>query len=389
MVLKKALIQKYGENIEEGKTVRERVLLGKIRFLEQKIESLGVGLSKQNLLEQVEEIEGFEDSECNAEDGTKFELFKCSQLHELRRAKYSQDYLKDKLLTINTSSRFRKLVRVTDERIAAVIKLGEKYRNFSGFLDDVVVPQLYLQEQTGEPLRLQNFCLIGSPGIGKTAFLMDLTRALSIGGRIFDASTVQNGAVLNGLTRTYGNADVGLIFSTMLFERNHDGRLMPGNTMLCIDEVEKMGREKQLGSALDLLLALLERQTARRFVDACVTELPLNLEYVNWCFTANTTSDMSAPLRSRLIEVEIPTPCAEHALEIAASIFEAEMGRLRGKLENLPDLDYAQLERLMKYSPRQQKQLLQVAIAKAIYRREATITIPNFEKKSTVRMGFV
>lgn len=389
MVLKTAGQTKKYENFEQGATTRERVLLGKIRLLEAKIEAQQEGAESQTLLEQIEDMDAHQDPEFDAEDGTKYELFQFSRLHKLQRAGYSQDHLKDKLRTIKPSIRFRRLVRVTDDRIATVVKLGQRYKNFTAFLDDVIVPQLYLQQQTGEPLRLQNFCLIGEPGIGKTAFLNDLTRALSIGGRIFDASTVQNAAVLNGLTRTYGNGDIGLIFSTMLFERDHDGRLMPGNTMLCIDEVEKMGREKQLGAALDLLLTLLERQTARRFVDAAVPELPLNLEYVNWCFTANSTTEMSAPLRSRIVEVEVPNPTPEQALDIAASILEEEMERLRGKVKNLPDLDYGQLERLVSCSPRKQKQLLNLAIAKAMYRGEASVTIPNFEKKSTVRMGFV
>jgi ATP-dependent Lon protease len=389
MVQKQSPSQKSDVVFEEGKTVRERLLLGKIRFLERRIEFLQKGEGKQDPFDQLEEIDAVKDPEFNEEDGKKFELFKCNHLHDLHRASYSQEHLKEKLRTIQKYSRYRKLVRVTEDRIAAVRKLGERYKNFAEFLDEIVVPQLHLQCQTGEPLRLQNFCFVGTPGIGKTAFLTELTSSLSIGGRIFDAGTIQTAAVLNGLTRVYGNADVGLLFSSMLLERNTDGQLMPANTMFCIDEVEKMGREQQLGSALDLLLSLLERQTARRFVDACATELPLNLEHVNWCFTANSTHELSAPLRSRIIEVEIPAPTAEQALEIAASIFEDEMTRLRGKVNQLPDFDYDQLERLVNYSPRQQKQFLQVAIAKAIYRGESSIVIPNFEKKSTVRIGFV
>lgn len=374
---------------EEGRTAVERLYLERIRKLEQKLSVLESAEKPADLYERMVEIESEADPECKLEDGSQFELFSIKSLMNLQRAKYSHDHLRDKLRKITASCRYRRLVRVKEEQIAAVDRLGEKYKNFSNFLHDMVVPQLHVQSQTGQPLRLPNCCLVGEPGIGKTAFLTALMSALNIGGKIFDASTVQNSAVLNGLTRTYGNADVGLIFSSMLLGRTDDGLAMPANTMFCIDEVEKMGYERQLGAALDLLLALLERQTARRFVDACVTELPLNLEHLNWCFTANSTHEMSAPLRSRIIEVEVPAPTEEQALEIAASIFEEEIARLRGKVKLLPDLRYSQLEQLVRISPRQQKQVLQMAIAKAVHQGAAEISIPNLEKKSTVRMGFV
>ena len=85
----------------------------------------------------------------------------------------------------------------------------------------------------------------------------------------------------------------------------------------------------------------------------------------------------------------MPAPTEEQALEIAASIFEEEIARLRGKVKLLPDLRYSQLEQLVRISPRQQKQVLQMAIAKAVHQGAAEISIPNLEKKSTVRMGFV
>lgn len=378
---------------ESEPSKRERMLEGRVMFLEAMVEKYRGMLGQDNSMQspsshdESEKTQALEDA-LNP-DGSSFELFSVQDLRRLKAVKLNHDHLVDKFKNIQEFERMRALIRSTQDRINAVEALGKKYKNFSSFIEDFVVPQLYLQMLTGEPLRLQNFCLVGPPGIGKTAFLSDLSESLELGGAIFDANSIQAAAVLNGLTRQYSNADVGLIFQTMIFGRTYKGKLLPANALFCVDEIEKMGTTNQLGSTFDLMLALLERQTAKRFVDVCAPELKLNLEHINWGFTSNSLASISAPLRSRLIHIEIPAPTPEQSIEIATSIYEQEISKIKDKVDRLPDLEYAELEKLSKHSPREQKQVIQLAIAKAVRNRSAVMELDDLGKKSSVRMGFL
>lgn len=379
---------------QEVMTPLERFLTARVRTLELKLTSerdknaaLRSSMNGPSLLDQVEEAQALEES--MNQEGEPFELFTEIGLKRLKAVKISHDHLTEKFRKIREFERHRRLVLSKPYQIDAVERLGQKYKNFSGFINEFLVPQLYLQSLTKTPVRLQNFCLIGPPGVGKTAFLTELSEVLELGGAIFDANSIQSSAVLNGLTRQYGNADIGLLFENMVFGRNRAGRMNPGNALFCIDEIEKMGKSDQIGSSFDLLLALLEKQTARRFVDVCAPELVLNLEHINWGFTSNSLEHVSAPLRSRLIQVEIPAPTPEQSLEIASGIYEEEISKLKGKVERIPDVSYPDLEQIASHSPRQQKQLIQLAIAKAVRNGAESIELVSTEKKSTARMGFL
>lgn len=379
--------------IERNMSVRERMLASRVNLLEVQLDRMRRAEQESNTIHtshQTEEAIHVMDvqSDCDeAED--EFELFTSDDLRKLQMVKMSQDHLVSKFRMIGHGYRLRKLVAPSAESISAVQALGKKYANFQPFLDEYVLPQLSLQLLTEEPVRLQNFCLIGPPGVGKTAFLTELSEALDLGGRIFDASTIQTSAVLNGLTRNFGNADVGLLFKTLIFDRTKQDELLPANALFCIDEVEKVGQTDQLGATQDLLLALLEPQTARRFVDAAAPEMVLNLEYINWSFTCNSLELVSAPLRSRLVPVEIPKPTAEQALEIAKNIFAGEIFRLSGKLSLLPEVAEKDLAVLCDFSPREQKQMIKLAIARAVASGERKLTLELPHKKSAVRMGFL
>jgi ATPase family associated with various cellular activities (AAA) len=323
-------------------------------------------------------------------DSSTHELFKIDDWAKLRKVKFTNENLGEKISQIKISQCHRQTIHATELHVQGVVALAEKYKNFADFLLDFVVPQIHLQTLTNEPLKLPNFCLVGEPGIGKSAMLNELSNVLDLDGKIFDASAIQASHVLNGLSRHYTSADVGLIFNAMLLETNSTTSLpRPANTLFCIDEIEKVGRSNQYGAVLDLLLPLLEGGTAKRFTDVCIPELPLNLEKLNWCFTSNSTEDLSDALRSRVMEIHVPKPTEEQSMEIASNIFQSEIKKLNGRVNLQPDLAYQELCKLTEYSPRQQKQVLQLAIAKAVREGRDALEIAPCSSKKTFRMGFL
>jgi len=319
------------------------------------------------------------------------QLFNLTDLSRVRSMKLEHDHLSACIKQISPSASMRRLVRAEKHQVDAVVKLTEKYKNFSSFLLDYLAPQINLQAAMGEPLRLPNFCLVGPPGIGKTAMLSELAEVLGIGSAVFDASSLQAAHVLNGLTRNFATADFGLIFKTMMLEKSHQtGELRPANALICVDEVEKVGKSDHYGSILDLMLTLLEQRTAGRFTDAAIPELPLDLSALNWCFTSNSVDALSAPLRSRLMAIDVPPPTHEQSIDIAASIFAERMERIQGRIPNPPDLLFDDLERLAAFPPRQQKQLIEHGIARAVWEQRDTVVIEgNFASLAQRKIGFV
>ncbi len=76
-------------------------------------------------------------------------------------------------------------------------------------------------------------------------------------------------------------------------------------------------------------------------------------------------------------------------MEIAGNIFQEEIKKLQGRVNMQPDLSYQELCKLTDYSPRQQKQVLQLAIAKAVREGRDALEITLNSSKKTFRMGFL
>ncbi len=317
------------------------------------------------------------------------ELFSLSSLQKLKATKISQDHLKDKLKSVHCADRIQRLITPTAEIIADVEVLSVKYPNFGGFIAELVVPQLYLQMRMEQPLHLSPFVLLGAPGIGKTAFLSDLALVLGVGWKIVDANAIQTSGVLNGLTRVYSNSTTGAIFDFMLFDVDAAGQRVPANSIFCIDEVDKVGQNEQLGSTENLLLALLERRTAQRFIDAAVPEFPLNIEHLIWGFTANSVDQMSAPLLSRMTVVDVPSLTFEQSLNVVGTIFNDQAATLKSK-----GLDVGQLEdhdrcQLAACSPREQIRVLKIAIAQAVHTGSRVRVAGLMNGKQQKKIGFI
>jgi hypothetical protein len=76
-------------------------------------------------------------------------------------------------------------------------------------------------------------------------------------------------------------------------------------------------------------------------------------------------------------------------MEIATGIFQDEIQLLKGRVEVLPDLEYSELQKLTEYSPRQQKQQLRIAIARAVQEGRNTLEITAKSSTKSFRMGFL
>nr|EES52028.1 MAG: AAA ATPase, central domain protein [Leptospirillum ferrodiazotrophum] len=187
-----------------------------------------------------------------------------------------------------------------------VDRLGDKYPHMKGALQ-IVRDFLDISRLAEGPSSLPPLLLAGPPGAGKTAFALDLAKALGVPSRVVNSASLTHSFVLGGIDAVWGSAKEGVILNLLL-----EGS---GNPVMILDEIDKAGKRlsgsSHSASIEDFLLNVLEPVTARRYTDEFLSSAhPVDASKVQWLFTANDLKGLSKPLLSRLtvIPVQEPTP---------------------------------------------------------------------------------
>jgi ATP-dependent Lon protease len=196
-----------------------------------------------------------------------------------------------------------------------------------------VLDELALQWATGArgPLRLPPMLLVGPPGIGKTRMARRLADALGLAFAWLGLGGSSDARELAGTARGWASTHPAWPVDRIV-------ALGTPNPLLLLDEVEKVATTRHAGHAHDALLGMLERETARGYVDECVGG-PVDLSHVSWVLTANSTGGLPAPLLSRVAVVSLPPPVPEDLPAILAAVLgdiASERGLADPRL--LPDL---------------------------------------------------
>ncbi|RYI35370.1 MAG: hypothetical protein EON48_01055 [Acetobacteraceae bacterium] len=184
------------------------------------------------------------------------------------------------------------------------------------------------------PMRIRPTMVVGPPGAGKSRLLCALLDCLGIPTATLDAASCADHAI-TGSPRRWSHSYPSLPIATIL-------GTSVANPALLLDEIEKAARSSA-GSLHDPLLGLLERDTARRWRDQFL-DAQVDVSWVQWCFTGNTTNGMPEPLLSRLRVLRMPSPGVEHVPALARTLWSDLLveRQLDRRLE--PGLDAMELE---------------------------------------------
>ena len=186
----------------------------------------------------------------------------------------------------------------------AVDRLGDKYPHMKGALR-VVRDFLDISRLAQGPASLPPLLLAGPPGSGKTAFALDLAKALGVPSRLVNSASLTHSFVLGGIDAVWGYAKEGMILDVLL-----EGA---GNPVMVLDEIDKAGKSltgsSNSPSIENFLLNVLEPVTARKYADEFLSAAhPVDVSKVQWLFTANDLMGLSKPLLSRLTVVSVREP---------------------------------------------------------------------------------
>lgn len=261
----------------------------------------------------------------------------------------------------------RELKRVPDDYLARCEKLRADYPNFTGLIDDTMIPELALQHATRAHVSMVPTVLLGPPGVGKTLFLKAFADTFELPFTRVNLESAQAGFEITGVARGWSNATPGHLLTWL-------GRQPVSNGVFALEEIEKAFGSHQFPVA-NILLQLLEPATASEFSDSCIPEIKLDIRPLNFLFTANSLDGISTALRSRLHVIEIPALTTEQARHVALRQYEQMIGALNLPCDP-PTLTEAGLKVLSEESPRRQRILIRLAMGRAIAEQRNELVFP-------------
>lgn len=231
-------------------------------------------------------------------------------------------------------------------------------------------------------LRAPHFLLAGEPGVAKTHAVELLASTLGLHfSRI--AMNGQGAAFeLRGLGRMWRSTQPGAIAKGF-----RDS--LVANPVFYLDEIDKgASKSGHYGAAIDVLLDLLERQTARVFTDECL-EIQINASHALYVATANDITALPEPLLSRFTVIEVPRPNPAQMRTIVSSIFRHMAAAEEGLYD--PELPEQVIAELQNCTPREAKLRLENAMniaAQRVARRKSKDVAPIQICPGDLPMGY-
>jgi ATP-dependent Lon protease len=295
--------------------------------------------------------------------------------------KENATYVQQKIEEIVKFGNRRKLAK--SPNIAVLKHLRINFPNFCEVIDLVEGACALSNLATQGYLQIPPLLLLGPPGIGKTAFVQELSRLIGVNFSRIDIGISSTSAILAGLSLTWGSGRCGEIFN-LLSESEYM------NPIIILDEIDKAAGNYAM-PVEPILLALLESESSKTFRDEAIL-MELNASNIIWVGTANYLEQISEPILSRFTVFEIKSPDLAQSKKIVQNIYRNFKTDNNWGANFDDDLDEESVLKLSEFTPRVASKLLQKAFGIAAINSRNKIIADDIcisKNKKNHTIGFV
>ncbi len=230
--------------------------------------------------------------------------------------------------------------------------LKGKTPNFSEVID-CIMDAVTLAVRYNRPIRITPIVMVGEAGIGKSFFTDQLSQVMGVPLTRIAVDNLQIASDLAGMSFAYAKSSPGAVFR-VLTEESHISPLV------ILDELDKVPLNWGYGDPLGPLHNLLEPVSAKVFKDGSFP-VPIEASHVIWIATANSLAPIPSTILSRFEVYKVGKPSTDQ--------FDTILSEICRELENqYPGVSIKDEVNKVLHgkTPREQRQLLQRAIARAI-----------------------
>lgn len=266
------------------------------------------------------------------------------------------------------------------------VTIAELARDFPHFSEVIALIRLrcaLAAVTPGREFELPPILLSGDPGVGKTAFVEAMARAMGQPFQRVDIASTTAGFALAGSHASWSSAKNGAVWSLL--------QAPSASGLLMLEELDKAPQSNfpVLGS----LYALLEPVSAGHFTDEYIG-LPVDASHLTVVASCNEPGQLESALRSRFREFSIPMPGHADMPAIARSVYRQlrrSKSWARAFDQELPE---TVIDRLQGATPRELARALEDAHANAASagRRHllaADVAVYRRGKHGKARVGFI
>jgi hypothetical protein len=217
---------------------------------------------------------------------------------------------------------------------------------------------------TQRPMYFPAVLISGAAGIGKTAVIQAICRALDIDYGFYDFSSASSSWGLCGQDSGWNGSHIGLVLKKLLYGTC-------ANPVIHLDELDKGLINHNLDPYL-ALHTLLERPQMRQYYDAYAQNLPVNASYVTFFATANNIDAISRVILSRFRVIELQPPSPWQMRRIVSNMYGSKLKEEGVDKVFNPGLKDTVIDFLAEKTPRECGLIIARAIAAASVQKPAS-----------------
>lgn len=250
----------------------------------------------------------------NSEQETQVEVFNFDQL--LREKEKTQGdqtrYFETYTSALEKTQGYLPLKRYSGD-MAEFDRLDEIFPIFAAVTAVIREALLFSTTLKKGEIKLPRMLLNGPPGTGKSRYIQELAKVLTLPSRTIDVATTSAAFVLSGSSRVWRSGQPGLIADTQMENRCANG-------IIVLEEMDKIAGGEQY-PVTNTLYTLLEPNSARNFVDEFLN-VNINCQFINWIATSNGLEDIPDAILSRFQCFNIVKPNAKQRKQMVYSIYQ-------------------------------------------------------------------